>query len=137
MAGAATRPSAGLLIHLLSLAASTTLTHTPLQGGKEGGRRELFEGDGLPGKPAAKGGAKVYAGGARSGKVKASVPASLPSPLLGCRAAADLAQCTSAEALSCCAATPSARCLSATLSAPRPVCSLPAAASWASLSSTR
>ncbi|EFN54589.1 hypothetical protein CHLNCDRAFT_135424, partial [Chlorella variabilis] len=35
------------------------------RGGKEGGRRELFEGDGLPGKPAAKGGAKPP----RSGKL--------------------------------------------------------------------
>lgn len=38
-------------------------------GGKEGGG-EMFSGDGLPSKPGGGGTSKVYAGGARSGKVK-------------------------------------------------------------------
>ncbi|PRW45622.1 DEAD-box ATP-dependent RNA helicase 28 [Chlorella sorokiniana] len=41
------------------------------KGAEGGGSKELFSGDGLPSKPAAGGGSKVYAGGARSQKVKA------------------------------------------------------------------
>lgn len=42
---------------------------TPLQDKEGGGKGELFDGDGLPSKPSASG-SKVYAGGARSGKLK-------------------------------------------------------------------
>ncbi|PSC68971.1 DEAD-box ATP-dependent RNA helicase 28 [Micractinium conductrix] len=40
------------------------------KGTEEGGEGELFSGDGLPGKPSGGGPSSVYAGGARSGKVK-------------------------------------------------------------------
>ena len=46
-----------------------------------GGDKELFSGDGLPGKPGAGGSSKVYAGGARSQKVKVSARAVVT---LGC-----------------------------------------------------
>ncbi|PRW45425.1 DEAD-box ATP-dependent RNA helicase 28 [Chlorella sorokiniana] len=50
--------------------------------------KELFSGDGLPSKPAAGGSSKVYAGGARSQKVKAPRKAGgLSKPELNQRAA--------------------------------------------------
>lgn len=57
---------------------STAQLSTLLQGKDAegiGGSRELFSGDGLPGKPAAGGSSKVYAGGARSQQVKVGVRA--------------------------------------------------------------